>query len=57
MLSERRRRFTFDYLSKIFLVLCKTYINAKTLCDKSDYKFLLGSDYTVMCLTILTLTV
>ena len=49
MLSERRRRLTFEHLSKIFIVLCNTSIDAEAMCDLfySDYTFLLDSDSTV----------
>ena len=49
MLSERRRRFTFEHLSKIFLVLCNTSIDAEALRDYWLFwlKFLLDSDSTV----------
>ena len=57
MLSERRRQFNFEHLSKIFLDICKSFIDTEALCDYSDIKSLLGSDSTVLCLTIITLTV
>ena len=49
MLSERRRRLTFEHLSKIFLVLCNTSIDAEVTCDSFyyDYIVLLDSDSTV----------
>ena len=47
MLSERRRRFTFEHFSKIFLVLCNIFIDEEAPCDYSDKTFLLATDYCV----------
>ena len=54
MLSERRRRFTFDHLSKIFRVLFNISNDEEALCDYSDKKFLLDTDSIVFEYSYLT---
>ena len=52
MLSERRRRFTFEHFPQIFLVLCNISINEEALCDYSDKNFF--EILTLLCFSILT---